>query len=393
MWALLEDEQKIKYALDEMEEATDRERVNYLVGEIDKIWAAAPDHAVRAMPTGGNPYSKALEFLQEHEQERAKVQDEVLAKHAAADEAVLAFRGRFLDGEPLTPEQAQAFVTSLANQHLPVQWFEDHGVSFLDHIVHTRQHDVDYRGELIEFTVQPSGITCRVEKHALSEEYGGGEMLSVAGDPPDVIGRRRNDVWLPSPGEVNIAQHGDRDLGYWRGFSSYVRTDSPLGELRDLGNDLTKRYPGWETHLRNAVRAHRRSTRKNPLWTEKGSSDEIVIRVAHWAAPWISPESVKNAYTREVWFQSWLNEHYGGEKAKRRRRLSDKNLKLLRFVTERLDHRGQRPRGKDVAAAWDAEHFERPKWLYHGDTRSMWRDYNRALQEVAPSVAGKKSEI
>jgi hypothetical protein len=63
--------------------------------------------------------------------------------------------------------------------------------------------------------------------------------------------------------------------------------------------------------------------------------------------------------------------------------MSDKNLKLLRFVTDRIDHRGQRPRGKDLAIAWDVEY---PEWAYGGDTRTMWRDYNRALRQVAPET-------
>lgn len=56
MWALLEGEQKVKFALDEME-GTDKERVDYLVGEIDKIWDAAPEQNTRYIPAGGVPYS------------------------------------------------------------------------------------------------------------------------------------------------------------------------------------------------------------------------------------------------------------------------------------------------------------------------------------------------
>jgi hypothetical protein len=216
----------------------------------------------------------------------------------------------------------------------------------------------------------------------LSEEYGGGETLSVAGDPPDVIGRRRNDVSLPTPQEpqeVNVAQEGLLDLGYWRGFTDYVRTDSPLGALRDLGNDLTKRYRGWKRNYATRFVLTGEAPEIRPLVVE-GQGSTFIMRVE----PWISPESVKNAYTRELWFRGWMNEHYGGRKVKRRRRPADKNLKLLRFVTDRIDHRGRRPNGREVAAQWDAAY---PDWAYRGNTRRLWRDYKRALQQVAPEAA------
>lgn len=292
---------------------------------------------------------------------------------------MLAFRARFLGSEPLTPEQAQAFVTSLANQNLPVQWFDEHGVSFLEHTTQIRKHGVDYRGELIEFTIQPMGIECRVEKDALSDQYGGGRTLSVIGDPDDVIRTRRNHFSLPTPDQVNIAGDGiGSDLGYWRGFTGYVRTDSPLGALRDLGDYLTQRFRGWRSNQATRFVLTGEPPEERPLWMERGSGGEIIMHIA----PWISPESVKNAYLRMLWFRGWMNERYGSSKAKRQRRLSAKNLKLLRFVTDRIDYQGRLPRGRDVVSEWDAEY---PMWSYRDDTRTMWRDYNRALQQVAPS--------
>jgi hypothetical protein len=113
-------------------------------------------------------------------------------------------------------------------------------------------------------------------------------------------------------------------------------------------------------------------------------------------APWISPESVKNAYTRELWFRGWMGDRYGGTQAKRQRRPGEKTLKLLRFITARMnyidDSDEKRAKGREVAAQWDARY---PEWAYQGDTpntRTMWWDYNRALQQVAPSASSKKSE-
>lgn len=368
-------------AVEEIGEAAENP-VGYLVSEIDKIRATVPGNGGPTPLDGGIPYSKAFEYLDEYERERFEVRCEVLAKHASSDEAVRTFRERFLDGEPLTPEQSQGFVTSLANQNLPIEWFDRHGVSFSGHTTSIREIGFEHRKEIIEFVVQPAGIDCRIEKDALSEDY---ESLSVAGDPSEVIQRRRNDVPLPTADEVSIAQAGLLDLGYWLGFTDYVRTDSPLGALLDLGNHLTKRYRSWKrNYATRFVLTGETPEEVSPLWTETGPTGEIVMHVA----PWISSKSVKNAYTRELWFRGWLQERYAwpkGPKAKRRRRLDDKTLKLLRFITSRMDRvndsREKRSKGSQIAAEWDAVY---PEEAYRGDTRTMWRDYNRALQQVAP---------
>lgn len=83
---------------------------------------------------------------------------------------------------------------------------------------------------------------------------------------------------------------------------------------------------------------------------------------------------------------TWLKD----SKAKRRRRLDDKTVKLLRFVTTRMDRtndsREKRSKGRQIAAEWDTMYSD---WAYRGDTRTMWRDYNRALRQVAPIAARK----
>lgn len=391
-WAYLEDKGLLGEAVDECGEA-EKDPVGYLVAEINRLFAAVPDGSGRTMPPGAAPYSRAFDYINEYEREHMEVRAEVLAKHAGADEAVQAFRERFLGGRLLTPEQAQGFVTSLANQHLPVQWFDEHEVSFWEHTTEIRTISFVNQKEVIEFTIQPAGIDCRViNDDLLEEEYGKGRMLFVAGDPPDVIQQRRNDVSLPTSEEVDIAQDGLPDLGYWRGFTGHVRTNSPLGALRDLGGRLTKRYRSWKSHYATRfVLTGETPEETSPLWAETGPTGEAVLHIA----PWISPESVKNAYTGELWFRGWMSERYNwskGSKAKRQRRLDDKTLKLLRFVTARMDQindsREKRNKGSRIAAEWDEMC---PEWAYRGDTRTMWRDYSRALQSVAPIAARNDS--
>ena len=154
--------------------------------------------------------------------------------------------------------------------------------------------------------------------------------------------------------------------------------------MRKVGRKLSERSPIWKrNYATRFALTSEPPPGDDPIRTERGPGGTIVLHVT----PWASPDSVKGAYRRELWFRGWMSGHYSvghaADKARSIRRIPDKNLKLLRFITDRIDHRGRRPVGKDVAAAWDAEH---PEWAYRGDTRTMWRDYNRALRAVAPET-------
>ncbi len=348
----LDDAGKIFDAEEEIGEAAD-DPVGYLVKEIDKLRAAAAKHDTGYdTPDGGVPYSQAFGYITDHERERLEARVEALAKHAAADKSVRAFRTRFTGGEPLEKQRAEAFADSPAAANLPTHWFEENGVPFVDHDARLLSVESKGRAEVVKFVVDPPGATFRVERGAGMPEY---EELLVKG------GRR-----FKQPG-----------------VTTYVRSNSPLDELRKVGWHLSKQYAGWKHNYATRFVLTGEPPEESSLWSERGPSGEIVMHVA----PWISPETVKNAYMHELWFRSWMGERYSGHKAKWRRRLSDKYLKLLRFVTDRIDSYGQRPKGREVVAEWDTEY---PQWAYRGNTRTMWRDYNRALQRVAPTAAKKR---
>jgi hypothetical protein len=67
-----------------------------------------------------------------------------------------------------------------------------------------------------------------------------------------------------------------------------------------------------------------------------------------------------------------------------------KNLKLFRFVTNRVEPTGtpgytRMPNGKGLVSEWNEAH---PEWAYKdsvGDlnTRQFWRDYNRIRKTIA----------
>ena len=69
---------------------------------------------------------------------------------------------------------------------------------------------------------------------------------------------------------------------------------------------------------------------------------------------------------------------------------SSKNLRLFRFVTERVESTSTRghtrmPKGKTLVSEWNETY---PEWAYKTsvgdpDTRRFWRDYNRIRKTIA----------
>ena len=62
------------------------------------------------------------------------------------------------------------------------------------------------------------------------------------------------------------------------------------------------------------------------------------------------------------------------------RKLGNKSLKLLRFVTERIDPTSPVTEGEMLVEEWNREN---PQWAYgKDDTRTFWRDYNRVRKAI-----------
>jgi hypothetical protein len=350
-------------AVEEIGDAAD-DPVGYLVREFDRMRAAFPGAKDRSMPEGGGgPLSGAIGDLKEHEWERIAVRAKALAKHAAADQSVLAFRNRFTGGSPLSQQRAEAFAESPAAANLPTTWFEENGVPVVDHSARVLSVEFKGRSEIVEFRIDPPGTTFRVERGSNMPEY---EELLIAGG-----------LRFKEPGVTVL-----------------VRSGSPLDELRKVGRRLSELGLSWkDNYATRFILTGEPPPEEYPIGVESGPGGTIILHVT----PWVSPDSVKGAYRHALyalWLRGWMSSRYSylgptvrkpsARKVKSVRRISDKNLKLLSFITDRIDYRGNRPEGKDVAAVWDAKY---PEWAYRGDTRTMWRDYNRALKQVAPEVA------
>jgi hypothetical protein len=113
--------------------------------------------------------------------------------------------------------------------------------------------------------------------------------------------------------------------------------------------------------------------RKQETWLMDGRAYTTISLTVQ---PWVPPENV------EIVYRQLQKQVIGGAHG----RVSDKNLNLLRFVTERADGSGNLPKGevlvKDWAKKWK---HQRPEWCYSADTRRFWRDFRNAQESVTNS--------
>ncbi len=329
--------------------------VDYLVQQIDKLAAAAPDGSTRFAVRSSSRKQKDLEpVLGEHEQERAEIFSMALAQMVSKDRAVLWFRNRIMGGSLLTPECAEAFFKSTAAAHISADWFEEKGVSPVHHTATSRLVDAGHEPEgpyyVSEIRVEPPGLTNQVKIRVYSEAYK----------------------------ELFLAHRNSK-----HNTAARAHPFSPLGLLHDLSSALATRY-AWEENEATRFVLTGLAPRVRPLTAQHvihGDSEGeefsyafITLKVA----PWLSGQAVKDAYI------SVQRDSILGHQS---RKLSDKNLKLLRFVVERTGSTGPKPKGKELVKEWD---LENPQWAYGTDTRTLWRDYNRARNAVISPDYGRR---
>lgn len=329
--------------------------VEHLVQHIDKLAAAAPDSSTRFAARSSSREQKDLEpVLGKHEEERAEIFSMALAQMVSQDRPVLWFRDRIMGGSLLTPERAEAFFKSPAAAHISVDRFEENQVSPVHHTATALLVDAGHEPEgpyyVSEICVEPPGLTHRVKIRMYSEAYK----------------------------ELFLAHRNSKHNTVAR-----AHPFSPLGLLHDLSGALAARY-AWEENEATRFVLTGLTPRVRPLTAQHAihgdsEGDEfsyafITLKVV----PWLSGQAVKDAYI------SVQRDSILGHQS---RRLSDKNLKLLRFVVERTDPTGPKPKGKELVKEWD---LENPQWAYGTDTRTFWRDYNRARNAVISPDYGRR---
>jgi hypothetical protein len=190
-------------------------------------------------------------------------------------------------------------------------------------------------------------------------------------DPPG----EEHAVFIPNPqshDSLYLAEGGrDKRITFWPG--------SVLGELRGLCKELTKVHP-WDidqatwfvlTEVTPFVRPIR--AKKQETWLMDGRAYTTISLTVQ---PWVPPEDVETVY------RQLQKQVIGGAHG----RVSDKNLNLLRFVTERADGSGNLPKGEVLVKDWDKKwKHQRPEWCYGADTHRFWRDFRNVQKSVTNS--------
>lgn len=318
-------------------------------------------------------------FLNDIENERKAALEEYLAMCAACDIDVYRFREKVLEGQPLAENEARELLKSPAAALIGTRLFKGWKVPIAGHSAEV----ISYERVLIppgfeEYTativIDPPGITRTVGMPTLANIADADEQRPVVLEFPDeesrIVGR---EVW----------------------------STSLLGELRKLGEKLSERYR-WQPAqavwfvLTGEIPAIPALTVTRSFPSSMYHSDTLITVEA---SPWVSSKTVERAFRKA---QIKTLGSSGG------RPPSEKNLKLLRFVIERIEHLGtfeegkmppeapdhmvglelvaqypwyrKMPNGKELVGEWNETY---PQWSYGDDTRRFWRDYKRIKKIIA----------
>jgi hypothetical protein len=301
----------------------------------------------RVKKASGKTDQEVVPEVGQYERLRADVLSEYLAKIAAINPEVVQFRSDVLAGELLTPEQARAFFSSPATRYLDRGIWQSYGIS------------ARHTATLVD------------ENHGRTED-GSFHWVRVRTDPPG----EEHAVFIPNSQSYDSLTYlvGDgrpKRVRFWPG--------SVLGELRKLCKELTKAHPWdidqatWFVLTGETPFVHPIRAKKQETWRIDGRAYTTISLTVQ---PWVSPEHVETVY------RQLQRQVIGGAHG----RVSDKNLNLLRFVTERADGSGNLPKGEVLVKDWDKKwKHQRPEWCYGANTRRFWRDFRNVQESVTNS--------
>jgi hypothetical protein len=292
------------------------------------------------------------------EQERAVALEEHVARIAADDPLVRYYRDRVLDGELLTEEQAQRFVSSPASGFLSREMFDRLGVSVGD--------------QSTEFTVE-------YDKPGLHHETHPALTLHVKRSGSEV--RETMSVHLREPAVLFWTEDSE-------GFGGFVvDTRSVLGELAELVDKLARAYL-WPSKAKIANFILTGSVPTVPpariLYSQKstpyapgspfGGFDYATIDLRVTLS--LPPEDVAAIYRKARRVISGDHKY---------RRIEEKGLKMIQFVAGFEEP----PKGRSLLEAWNNTEWVKrnPKWSYDegkpGASSRFWKDYHRARRALA----------
>ena len=370
----------------------------YIIKAYDELAAAFPVARNRAKPEGRTktvPVTSSLRL----EEERAAAFEEYLAYAANFDWDLHRFRDMVLGNRLLTAEQARAFVQSPA-----ARFFGDHSFEFgggsiplTSHHATLESYEREREGQKVRHratvSVDPPGITETAEKWTHEPAH-------------KVIRRRRNDDVGNGKPLLFVNTEG-------RVQTSWVWERSVLEKLRRVSQKLAERYL-WqgaqatmfvltgEIPARPSLRvSYERRGADVGSRAVKVSQGMVTLEVA----PWVSAKTVHRAFRAA---QSRILDRDN-------RPIKEKNLKLFRFVTERLEPTGlfedgeprfppgeegmtedesikhgafeKKPTGRELVREWDALPWvQKNQWAYGENTGRFWRDYKHTKLRIAYSA-------
>jgi hypothetical protein len=373
-WAYLKDRGYVAEALDR---PFDEEMVDYIIKEFDALAAASPRVRNRTQAVDRSKSRDVVRVsLGELELQRKAALEEYLAMCAACDSEVYLFRKRVLGGETISKREAWELIESWAARILPRNLFEAWEIPFIGHTAkledHTREPVAKGVRYLATITIQPPGITKEVQMVTWAGTQKTDKQRLVGFEYPDEEGKVRS-VWV------------------W--------SISLLGELRELGEKLGERYRWQQAQavwfvLTGEIPAVPALQTFRQFKSSMAPHQDCLITVE--ASPWVSSKAVERAFRKA---QIKTLGSGGG------RPPGEKNLRLFRFVVERIEPLGllgeplpdapehmvelelvanhwymKTPEGKELVREWDETY---PQWKYGSDTRRFWRDYNRIRKTVA----------
>ena len=376
-WAYL---RRYGYVEDALGKSFDEGAVKYIVEKVDELAKASPRSVESRTQAARQSRNRDMVrvSLQDLELERQAALEEYLAMCAACDIDVYRFREKVLEGQLLAENQAWKLLKSSAAALLGTGQFKKDQIPIVGHKAEVKSYETEYLSQgssyVATLTIHPPGITREV---------------SMAPWPGGPHPKRRRPVVLAFPDEqAKIVK-------------CEVWSISLLGELREVGKILSKRYR-WQPAqavwfvLTGEIPAAPALTVTRSFPSSMYHLDTLITVEA---SPWVSSKTVEKAFRKA---QIKTLGSGGG------RPPGEKNLQLLRFVIERIEHLPRldggnnplgapehmvgtelvaqypwyrkMPNGKELVGEWNETY---PQWSYGDDTRRFWRDYKRIRKIIA----------
>jgi hypothetical protein len=306
--------------------------------------------------------------LGDRETQRAEVVEEYVAKVAACERRVFAFRKRFLGGTTLSPAQADAIITSPAAAYLPFEYFTPFGDSRIPLLDHS---------------------------------------AALRTDPPesDEVGQYSLDIFVDPPGETFRAdvQRTERLLYIdedGQTEETLVEDRSVLEGLRILSNYLAAEYPWQEAQATWFVLTGEPPALSAATGRVSRGSAAPYAEITMTVQPWVPADTVRTFY-RQL---------QGRVLTSRPRALSERNLAVFRFVVGQQEikpYSDNAPASELTRQHPKLMRLKQPSWRVmlkrwnrHLPAGHMWhyqyvqnfqRDFRRAAQAIVSSHVNRSS--